>query len=206
MGTHKIFLFIHIVFGGMALATGLVAILSKKGNRIHRGGGKIFVGSMILTSVSAVILSFINPNPFLMAIGFFSLYLTLAGWIWALRLKEEIRMVWNKRVSVLGVLISIFMLYQAFANGKLNLVLLVFGIIQLVLAASGLFQKADRKKNIPRHVARIGGAYIATVTAFLVVNVDFLPGLILWLAPTVLGTILISVAITKWIKRTNPTN
>ena len=92
MEIHKIFLIIHIAFGGMALVTGLLAILSKKGNRIHRGGGKIFVGSMVLTSVSAILLSFLNPNPFLMAIGFFSLYLTIAGWIWALRLKEDARM------------------------------------------------------------------------------------------------------------------
>ena len=93
------------------------------------------------------------------------------------------------------------MLYQAFNNGKLNLVLLIFGIIQLVLAASGLFQKADRKKNIPRHVARIGGAYIAAVTAFLVVNVTFLPGLVLWLSPTIIGTALVTWSISSWMKR-----
>jgi hypothetical protein len=37
------------------------------------------------------------------------------------------------------------------------------------------------------HIGGMGGGYIATVTAFVVVNVKMNPGWILWLLPTAIG-------------------
>jgi hypothetical protein len=42
------------------------------------------------------------------------------------------------------------------------------------------------------------GAYIASITAFLVVNIDFVPGAILWLLPTFLMVPLIIVWSNKY--------
>ncbi len=44
------------------------------------------------------------------------------------------------------------------------------------------------------HLTRMCAAYIATTTAFVVVNVNFLPQLVVWLGPTVIG----SAGITYW--------
>lgn len=38
----------------------------------------------------------------------------------------------------------------------------------------------------------MGGAYTATVTAFLVVNIGFLPKPVIFIAPTLIGTALIA--------------
>jgi ABC-type enterochelin transport system permease subunit len=41
------------------------------------------------------------------------------------------------------------------------------------------------------HIGKMSGSYIAAITAFLVNNVDFLPPLVVWLSPTILGTMVI---------------
>ena len=43
------------------------------------------------------------------------------------------------------------------------------------------------------HISRMGGSYIATVTAFLAVNnPPFIPGLVVWIAPGVIGGFIIA--------------
>ena len=48
------------------------------------------------------------------------------------------------------------------------------------------------------HIGRMGGSFIATSTAFLLTNIHFEPAWIVWLAPTVIGSPIIAVAIGKW--------
>ena len=45
------------------------------------------------------------------------------------------------------------------------------------------------------------GSYIATFTAFALVNMRFLPLVLLWILPTVVGTIGITLTITFYRKR-----
>jgi hypothetical protein len=59
------------------------------------------------------------------------------------------------------------------------------------------FPLADRITRIANHLIRMMGATIAVITAFLVVNVHFDPGWVVWLAPTVVLTPLIIV----WSRR-----
>jgi hypothetical protein len=49
-----------------------------------------------------------------------------------------------------------------------------------------------------RHIGMISGAFIATFTAFLLTNVRIDPMWIVWLAPTVVGTIFITYSIRTW--------
>ncbi len=42
------------------------------------------------------------------------------------------------------------------------------------------------------HIAGMGGAYTATVTAFLVVNIGFLSKPVIFIAPSLIGTALIA--------------
>ncbi|HLP32398.1 MAG TPA: hypothetical protein VK202_02935, partial [Bacteroidia bacterium] len=58
--------------------------------------------------------------------------------------------------------------------------------------------KEIRKHRINTHLGNMSGAYIATVTAFLVVNVDFIqPGWLVWLFPSVIGVPFIFYQIRK---------
>jgi hypothetical protein len=65
---------IHIAAGGLALVLGAVALLAKKGGRIHRRIGLLFVHAMAVMGVTAVILG--NPVGGVMSVYFVGTALT----------------------------------------------------------------------------------------------------------------------------------
>ena len=38
----QIFIYTHAGFGGIALLTGAIALIAKKGNKLHKKSGKVF--------------------------------------------------------------------------------------------------------------------------------------------------------------------
>lgn len=198
----QLILVLHIAGGSLALLSGSLAALSAKGNQRHRQAGRVFVYCMLLTAISAISLSIIHPGPFLLAIGCFTLYLTLSGWIWVWRVPQERKLRWDRYTGAFGVLTAGFMLYRAVAGFEsLSYVLLVFGLLLLGFALRDFRGRKAAAGNIQRHAGKIGGAYIASITAFLVVNVNFLPAYLVWLSPTLIGTIILSLAIRKWQRK-----
>lgn len=195
-------LYLHIAAGTGALIAGTVAMIAAKGFRIHRLSGKVFLVSMITTAISAIGLSIMHSSNFLLAIGLFALYLVISGWNWAQNAPPHFRKRITQTIGLLGIGFATFMLFRALIQeGTQGSILGIFGGIMLVLAISDFTIPKTKVSYVPRHAGRMGGAYIAAATAFLVVNVDFLPALVVWLGPTVMGSILISVLITKWIRR-----
>ena len=87
-------------------------------------------------------------------------------------------------------------------------VLSVFGTILLrftikdfsMYAQPGNFQPKNRKWLI-LHIGQMSGAYIATVTAFLLNNFHIHPPWVLWLLPTAVGIPLIIIASRNWTKK-----
>jgi hypothetical protein len=77
-------------------------------------------------------------------------------------------------------------------SGAQPVILLVFGSIGLTLALSDWRDWARGpvagKARIARHLGRMLGGTIATITAAGVVNLGFLPDLVVWLGPTALIT------------------
>jgi hypothetical protein len=66
-----------------------------------------------------------------------------------------------------------------------------------MLVKNPTFQANDKSWLI-KHISMIGGAYIATLTAFLVTNVNFSPAWVIWLAPTIIGSILLARTSKEW--------
>lgn len=200
-----IVLVIHVVAGFLALGIGLMAILSKKGQRIHQLSGRTFYYLMLTVAVSAVIVSTIKLNEFLLLIAGFAAYQNIGGY----------RSVKNKGLkpnwmdwsaTVLGLVTAVFMI------ATLNVVLLVFGSIclSLVLIDLRTYYLVFRGKAVPklawlaRHIGFMMGSYIATFTAFVVVNVrDVEPAWIPWLAPTMVGVPLMQYWTWKYTRRKN---
>ncbi|MCW5907547.1 MAG: DUF2306 domain-containing protein [Chitinophagales bacterium] len=185
----NILLYIHIVTGTSALLTGAVALLAQKGNKIHRKAGLIFFYSMLGVALSAFTISVVKNIPFLLAISVFSFYLNYSGYR-ALKNKAGTFTWYDWAVTVLSILTATYMIYTR------TIVLLVFGILLcIVVFRNSLAQfqneekrKQARKKRLIAHLGNMTGTYIATVTAFLVVNVNFVkPGWLLWLLPTAVG-------------------
>ncbi|HEY3917169.1 MAG TPA: hypothetical protein VGL83_05225 [Stellaceae bacterium] len=75
-----VFLTIHIAAGTLGLASGTVALLARKGERIHRRAGTLFFYAMVANTLASFVLATLHPSAFLFAIGVFSLYLVFAGW------------------------------------------------------------------------------------------------------------------------------
>ena len=198
----KILIALHVITGSIALISGGVAAIARKANKAHRIGGIIFVISMLITAIAAITVSLLKSNTFLLAVGIFTFYLTTSGWIWAQHFPAKQKIRYVRLVGGLGFAAAIFLVLVAtLLSNQLSIILLVFAALLSVLSGKDLFKPGDLKRYVPNHAGRIGGAYISAVTAFLVVNVQFLPRLVIWLGPGLVGGLLIALAIRQYEKR-----
>lgn len=195
---YPVFLALHIAAGSTALLAGTTAMVSGKGNRRHRTGGRIFYHAMNVTAVSALILSLIHPSLFLFCIGIFSFYQNFAGYR-AVRRKS----VKAERVDFIVLSLSILNTAVMLVSGYL--ILVVFGGISTLIVLRHIRAQVHIKKSgeqasawIRMHIGMMIGAFISAVTAFLVVNIKLSAGpswlpLLLWLTPTIILVPLMSV-------------
>lgn len=204
---------IHISSGFTALLIGLIPMFSEKGGKVHVQTGRIYVIAMSLVFLTALPMSYVKSNIFLFSIAIFSYYLCFTAWR-MVRRKNESPSAIDKIAMVLTLLTSIgmggFGLYYVLNNlPEKGIVLLVFGMISLIMSAQdgrSFFLNKESKRYGKRawffgHIARIGGSYIATFTAFAVTNLGFWPMILNWLLPTVIGTILITRVSRKYYKK-----
>ncbi|WP_372765588.1 hypothetical protein [Litorivivens sp.] len=199
----NLLLLAHVVAAFSALAAGLAAVLSKTFNtshRVHVICGRIFFWGMFVIFITAVPLSFITGNTFLLLIALFSFYLALSGWCYAKNRKGlTLRLDWLRSIGMLAAafvmaIYGIDLLSGGDTNGYSMLVFSGIGgalsINDLRIIFTGGAVGAVRIAN---HLTMMLAATIATITAFLLVNFSFEPAYILWLAPTVVITPIIVV-------------
>ncbi|RYD51021.1 MAG: hypothetical protein EOP52_11490 [Sphingobacteriales bacterium] len=201
----KILLGIHITGGAVSLIAGLVVVLLPKGTRLHRRWGRTFFWSLLVASVVALPICYLHPSVFLALISIFTLYMLLTG-VRALQLgrqQKPLVMDWTLTIAIALFGIGFIGLGgRSVSNGdSFGTVLMVFGGIGLLFARQDWTRFKGRAtiKNsfLTTHLQRLTGSYIASVTAFLVVNNKVLPGFVAWLLPTVLLTPLIF----KWSRK-----
>jgi len=186
-------IYVHAILGGIALLSGGVSLIAKKGRKVHKKSGKVFFYSMLLSAFTALIISALpnHESPFLFSIGLFSSYFILSGYR-ALRYKKEIpNLTLDKALSFSLLIVGISMiLYPIIVKHKLSIVLTVFGVVGLTFGVLDLiqFRNHDKlKKNwLKTHLGKMVGGYIAATTAFAVVNGIF-PGIYSWFIPGVIG-------------------
>lgn len=198
-------LIIHVASGFTALSTGFISMMNRKGGRNHRLTGKIFFIGITGVFITAVALSILKPNPFLFMVGFFSYYLACSGYR-ALYLKmiqgkpkpEWIDWLISGTGVMFGLGLIVFSFYWFQARGAWGFVPLTFGTFCLGTAVKDIrsfYQpQQDKQMRIISHGSKMGGAFAATLTAFIVVN--FTLGnytWVLWILPGVL----VGVWITK---------
>ena len=205
----KLALYLHIIAGFIALITGLVPMFSKKGSKTHTTWGKVYYWAMFVVALTALIRFQMKLNLiFLSGIAIFSFYNTFTG----VRLihrktnpKPQFIDWFGAILMVMGSLGMLYFSYLAYqkANTFYTVLFTVFGLFMLVLSLEDLRVFTGRKQidnDVPmqtrywfqNHISRMGGAYIATVTAFLVVNnPPQIPGLVVWIAPGVIGGFII---------------
>ena len=207
-------LYFHAFSGAVALISGIVAIISKKGRKTHILSGKFYFWSMLSVIITGLIVGSYRGNLFLQLIAIFSFYMAFTGKQVLRNKKEFIVKPIDWGVNIISLMTGLFMLYLVIINiqkvGFAGVIpmLLVFGFLLSWMAAEDL-NKMRKKKFVKNdwlytHIGRMGGSFIATSTAFLLVNISFEPRWVVWLAPTAIGTPLIIAAIAKWKKKLEP--
>ncbi|MCA6365721.1 MAG: DUF2306 domain-containing protein [Cytophagales bacterium] len=199
----RILIYSHAFLGGIALFSGMVSLIAKKGKTIHRKSGKVFLFSMLSSALTALIISVLpnHESAFLFSIGVFSSYLILTGYRAISYKSKNVNLTIDKIISwTMIVLAFLMMFYNPIFNNKVNIVLTVFGIVGLFLSIRDLILY----KNIERltagwlklHLGKMIGGYISATTAFVVVN-DFFPSFYGWFIPGIIG----GFYITYWMNK-----
>ena len=197
----KIFLVIHIIAGTIGLLSGTINIIAKKGDKRHRLIGKFFLYAMLTVGLSAFVLSTMHENYFLFIVGVFTFYMAATGdrylSLKGLNSGQKPKQIdWLLTIAMLlfGLAFIVFGIYHLTRSNTFGIVFMVFGFIGLSMVAADIKNYKGRSEIanywLTAHLQRMIGAYIAALTAFLVVNSkhfnDIVPGYVIWLLPTVI--------------------
>ncbi|WP_324672142.1 DUF2306 domain-containing protein [Hymenobacter sp. GOD-10R] len=204
--TVRALLGLHIAAGSLALLAGLIPMLGRKGGPVHVRAGRVYVYSMLVVAATAVLLCLLQPltlsRLFLTGIAVLSFYLSFTGWR-AARQRSAKPASSDLVLSTVATLVGLGMVGIGIA---LHAVLFAFfgGLICLFAGQdTWVALRGTAAAPMPwllRHLTRMGGSYISATTAFIVVNLGrWLPAgapswinLLGWMAPTILGSILIA--------------
>jgi uncharacterized membrane protein len=223
------FIILHVAVGFLALAIGLVPMLSKKGSRLHNTTGLVYFWSMVVVAVSAVGLVLVSPitdgRLFLTGIAVFSFYLCFTGKR-ALQQRGNELVRWYDwgvsgtmaTVAIAMVMYGLYNLSMSWMNGQfeaIGILFITFGFFSGTNARYD-FQKyifPNKSKYGNRewffiHIERMGGSYIATFTAFALVNIRYIfpdasvaVNIATWIMPGVIGGLFIGRAVRFYLTK-----
>ncbi len=191
----KILLAIHIVAGSIGLIAGTVVTFAKKGNKLHKLIGKFFSVAMLSAGVCSLALAIMHRNDFLLAVGILTIYMAGTGWRY-LYLKniatgqrpifiDWLLLAFMVIGSIVFIVIAILSLKSA---SSFAIIILIFAVrgVAFVIQDFNIYRGNIKVKNywLLLHLQRMMGAYIASLTAFLVVNFDNRLSFIAWLLPS----------------------
>ncbi|MFN8346443.1 MAG: DUF2306 domain-containing protein [Spirosomataceae bacterium] len=223
------FIVTHVVAGFAALAIGLIPMLSKKGSRWHNVTGLIYYWSMVIVAVSAVglvlVSSITDGRLFLTGIAVFSFYLCFTGKRSLQQRGNEPVRWYDWGISTLMATVSLAMtgyglyrlnvLWNGGAFEAIGILFLAFGFFSGTNARYD-FQKylsPEKSKYGQRewffiHIERMGGSYIATFTAFALVNIRYIfpeapmaVNIATWIMPGVIGGLFIGRAVRFYLTK-----
>lgn len=217
---HTVNLIIHIASGFTSLTVGLIPMIAQKGGRVHKVSGQIFFWAMFGVFTTATVSWLQQPGKpffqFLLVVGFFSFHMALTG-VRTLRMKstkaQPGRFDWVVAgIAMLGgimaILFGIWQLYNGLRMGEFSM----FSILYLLFG--GFFLRngqmdwwlysgrvpMEKRHWFYNHIVRMIGAYIASFTAFCVVNGEQipLPAILVWTLPGAIGGIFIGRTIRSY--------
>ena len=214
----RLFLGTHIATGTLALLVGLIPMLGRKGGPAHVRAGRVYVYSMLVVAVTAVVMCLLQPltqgRLFLTGVAVLSFYLSFSGWR-AVRRRQAVLPVAEVGLAGGSALVGLGMVGAGLGLG--DVLFAFFGGLICTFAGLDAWRAwhpapaAAPTAWLLRHFIRMGGSYISAITAFIVVNLGrWLPeaapswaGLVGWIAPTIIGSYLISRTARRYRARLN---
>jgi uncharacterized membrane protein len=189
-------LILHILSGTVGLVSGTFAMCLKKNNNLHKIIGKTFFYALAGVFVTSVYMSVAKNNIFLLMVGFFSFYTAATGYRILFLKKLNSGKISPKFIDyvigITGLLAGLAMLVLAvllFLKANMfGFVCITFGGISTIMGYKDLskfkYPPTQKLHWIESHGMRMAGAYTATVTAFIVVNIDSPWQWVFWILPT----------------------
>lgn len=188
-------LFLHITAGTLALLSGVGACLIKQydwPHQWHKRFGQSFFYGMLMIFITAVPMSLIKFNLFLLLISIFSFYFAYSGWRYAVNRSGDAKKEdWCATILMIAACTAMLIYGIAIlSNGDSDgITLIIFGALGIFNAVRNGYifysKQLDGQKRLALHVTMMLGGSIATVTAAVVTNFSMPPNYILWIAPTI---------------------
>ncbi len=158
-----ILLWLHIGGGAAGIATGMVALASRKGGRIHRSVGKVFFAVMLVSyGVAAMVAPFMHVEQRTNTLaGLIALYLLLSGWQ-TVQQKGELRaglFQFAGLAAALGIA-GVAAYFTSIGSGsgtgpgRPDQVFVPFTVVALIAAAGEIHVLARRTITGPARLAR----------------------------------------------------
>lgn len=197
-------LFAHIAGGTVGMASGTVALLTRKGGRAHRLAGDVFFGGMLsLTGAAAVTAPFLEARWTNTMMALFTLYLVSTGWMAVMRRPGQAGRF--ETVAMIGaaclVATAIWAGVSGLAAGDRT-----FGAVYLFSAITALGAVCDLTvirrggvsgpSRIARHIWRMCAGLAVALGSFFLGQQKFLPEAMRgspWLGFPVLATLALMV-------------
>ncbi|HYM21093.1 MAG TPA: hypothetical protein VEW28_08840 [Candidatus Kapabacteria bacterium] len=196
---------LHIGAGFLAFFVAPVAMIVAKGSDRHRFWGKIYFYAMAMATMAALIVAAWRPNFFLLGLSVFSFHLCFVGYrvLFRKRPERDPAKLVDWLVTILNVACGVLLIYRGFSSqwgGQILFFIFGAGMIANSISVIVIYVSKNRPKNswFFDHMTGMLASYIAAVTAFSAVNFTFLPIVVQWLWPTVVGAPLITIWVTKY--------
>jgi uncharacterized membrane protein len=170
--TYTPMLVVHIAGGLVAVLAGSMALVVRKGSRMHRRSGDVFVISMLLMASGGAYIAFMKSQPFNVFAGVFTFYLVSTAALVVMRKPKQ-----NGRLEFAFLLVALAtgitaLVFGLQAPGKSGFGYFVFMTIALLCAAGDIRMLirggVAGVQRIVRHIWRMGFAlFVAAGSLFL---------------------------------------
>jgi len=204
---------IHIAAGSIGLVTGAVALSTRKGGKLHRSGGLVFVAAMLAMSASAIPLAIWAQKTTSVMGGTLTFYLVLTSLLTIRRVQRRFDWV-GIAAAIAGVSIAVAFFLLGMegvrsATGSINGLspepMFVFGSVALFAALGDLrmFQArtVSRAYRIARHLWRMCFAMFMAVASFFLGQAQVLPELLRTSLVPALTPVVVILLMFFWIAR-----
>jgi len=180
-------MFVHILGGSVALASGGAALALRKGGRSHGRAGTFFVFGMLALTGTGAVVAALEPERGTMMIGLFTAYLVITSWTTARNRDGEAglteRIALPVAIGCALVLLTFGLIGAASPNGRLDsLPAAVHFPFAAIAALAAIFDlnfilrgRLSRAQRIGRHLWRMCTALLIAAFSFFLGQQKVMP-------------------------------
>ena len=164
---------IHIITGIIGLVSGAIALAARKGAKLHRKSGMVFVYAMMVVAITGTVMGALLFEMAAVIPGLLTFYLVLTSLLTVYR-PVALKFSWiDFGALLMGLAVSIASFSYGFmAEGQPTVLYIIFGAVAL-LATLGdirmiLARKIQDTQRIARHLWRMCVAlFLASISLFI---------------------------------------